>query len=166
MKEKLKEMVKEIYQPLPIITYLTTSVADILTTSTYYYIGGKVIIEGNVIAQKILERYEEIYSLPILFSHKLMLIPALYLVGKLVEKLYNKISKKNYKIWNEIYEIGLYLISSGNLIATLNNLYVYKYKTHLPHVYLLLIMIPMALSAIIMFHRRKKYYIKFKLNKL
>jgi hypothetical protein len=40
MKEKLKEMIKEIYRPLPIITYLTTSVADILTTSTYYYIGG------------------------------------------------------------------------------------------------------------------------------
>lgn len=90
-----------------------------------------------------------------------MLIPALYLVGKLVEKIYNKISKKNYKIWNEIYEIGLYLLSSGNLIATLNNLYVYKYKTHLPHVYLLLIIIPSTLSMRIVVHRMKKYYIRF-----
>jgi hypothetical protein len=84
MKEKLKEMMKEIYRPWPIIAYLATSAADTLTTSTYYYIGGKVVTEGNIIAQKILERYDGIYSAPILFSHKVMLIPALYSLGKLV----------------------------------------------------------------------------------
>jgi hypothetical protein len=94
MKEKLKEMIKEIYRPLPLITYLATSVADTLTTSTYYSIRGKFVTEGNIIAQKILERYDGIYSAPILFSHKLMLIPALYLLGKLVEKLYNTIFKE------------------------------------------------------------------------
>lgn len=124
-------MVKEMYQPKPITTYLLGRTADIIST----YINVKKYspeYEVNVIVRELFYRLGIETSLVGWFAFTALGYSFLfYAASKTLEKSAHKPGGTNVKIWKDIYNGLLYGFSAGCFYASVNNLLVYL---NLPHI--------------------------------
>jgi hypothetical protein len=130
VRDKFKEMVKEIYQLKPITTYLLGRAAD--TISTYLNVKKySPEVELNAEVRKLFYELGVENSIAGWFALSLLPIPAFYTFSKILEKIIHKLVRKNVEIWKELYNAHLYGLSAGSFYASINNLLFYL---NLPHI--------------------------------
>jgi hypothetical protein len=130
VKARFKDMIKEMYQLKPIMTYLLGRVAD--TISTYLDVK-KYSPEGelNPIVRELFYELGVENSLVYWFALSTLYIPASYINSKILEKIIHKLARKNVKIRRDLYNAHLYIASAASFYASVNNLILYL---NLPHI--------------------------------
>jgi hypothetical protein len=130
VKVKFKEMVKETYQPKPIVAYLLGRSAD--TISTYANVKKySPEAEINVNLRELFYKLGVENSIVYWFALSLLSIPAFYAFSKIIEKIAHNLLGKNVEIWKELYNAYLYGSSIGSFYASINNL---LFSINLPHI--------------------------------
>jgi len=101
VKARFKEIIKEMYQPKPIATYLLGRIADIISTHLCVEKYSPAIKLNAVVRNLFYKLWAE-NAVVAWFTLSLLPIPAFYIysktVGKLIQKLFRKLEKKSENI--------------------------------------------------------------------
>jgi len=134
IRARFKEIMKEMYQPKPIATYLLGRIADII--STYLCVEKySPAIELNAVVRNLFYELGAENAVVAWFNFSLLPIPAFYTYSKIVEKLIHKLKTKSKKIWKELYNAFLYSYSAASFYCSINNLLIYFNLSHIPGEY-------------------------------